>query len=293
VENWTALAQQLEIQHGIRLLENSARSVSGGDIHRAYRVDSASGPLFIKTNTDRQLEQFQAELAGLRALGATKCLRVPQALASGRAGPMAYLVLEWLDLLPPGPDSASRMGQGLAALHRNSAEYFGFTSDNYIGRTPQPNPPTRSWIEFFREQRLAFQLDLAISKGFEFLRDDGRRLLSQLDAMFAGHDPVPSLLHGDLWGGNWASLNSGEPVIFDPAVYYGDRETDLAMTRLFGGFGDNFYTAYQAAWPMSVGWQRRSELYQLYHVLNHANLFGIGYARDAQLRIKRLLSQVS
>jgi fructosamine-3-kinase len=185
------------------------------------------------------------------------------------------------------------MGQGLAALHRNSAEYFGFTSDNYIGRTPQPNPPTRSWIEFFREQRLAFQLDLAISKGFEFLRDDGRRLLSQLDAMFAGHDPVPSLLHGDLWGGNWASLNSGEPVIFDPAVYYGDRETDLAMTRLFGGFGDNFYTAYQAAWPMSVGWQRRSELYQLYHVLNHANLFGIGYARDAQLRIKRLLSQVS
>ena len=118
MENWTALAQQLEIQHGIRLLENSARSVSGGDIHRAYQVDSASGPLFIKTNTDRQLEQFQAELAGLRALGATECLRVPQALACGRAGPMAYLVLEWLDMSSPGRDDWQALGSALAELHR-------------------------------------------------------------------------------------------------------------------------------------------------------------------------------
>ena len=290
---WRALTQQLQVQHGIRLLETTPRPVSGGDIHRAYRVDSASGPLFIKTNTDCSLEQFQAELAGLEALGDTGCIRVPKPLAIGQAGAMAYLVLEWLDLLPPDAHSATRMGQGLAALHCHSAGYFGFPSDNYIGLTPQPNSPTGSWVGFFCEHRLGFQLDLAISKGFQFLRDDGRRLVNELDTLFAGHDPMPSLLHGDLWGGNWASLNSGEPVIFDPAVYYGDRETDLAMTRLFGGFSDNFYTAYQVAWPMSAGWQWRSELYQLYHVLNHANLFGAGYARDAQARIKRLLSQVS
>ena len=290
---WSALARQLELQHGIRLLESSALPVAGGDIHCAYRVESESGPLFIKINTDGRPDHFQAELAGLQALAATGCLRVPQPLASGQAGQMAYLVLEWLELSPPGPDCAIRMGQGLAALHRNTAEFFGFSSDNYIGRTPQPNPCSGNWIDFFREHRLGFQLDLAISNGFQFLREDGRRLVSALDELFVGHDPVPSLLHGDLWGGNWASLNNGAPVIFDPAVYYGDRETDLAMTRLFGGFSDNFYTAYEARWPMSEGWQRRSELYQLYHVLNHVNLFGAGYARDAQLRINRLLSQLS
>ncbi len=293
MEIWSKLSQQLEIRHGIRLLENSARSVAGGDIHRAHRVESESGPLFVKTNTDCHLEHFQTEFVGLQTLAATGTLRVPQPLACGQTGQTAYLVLEWLDLFPPDIDSATRMGQGLARLHRSTAEFFGFAGDNYIGRTHQRNSCSRGWVDFFREHRLEFQLDLAISNGFQFLRADGQRLVSELEVLFAGHDPAPSLLHGDLWGGNWASLDTGEPVIFDPAVYFGDRETDLAMTRLFGGFGETFYTAYEAMWPLSEGWQRRSELYQLYHVLNHANLFGAGYARDAQLRIKRLLAQLS
>lgn len=292
MEAWSELAQQLDIQHGIRLLEKGARSVPGGDIHHAHGVESESGPLFIKTNTDIYVDHFQSEFAGLQALAASGALRVPQPLACGQAGQTAYLVLEWLDLCPPGPDSPTRMGKGLAALHRGTAEFFGFPDDNYIGRTRQPNAYSRDWVEFFREHRLGFQLDLAISNGFQFLRGDGQRLVSELDALFVGYEPVPSLLHGDLWSGNWASLATGEPVIFDPAVYYGDRETDIAMTRLFGGFGEKFYAAYEAMWPMSAGWQRRCELYQLYHVLNHANLFGVGYARDAQLRIKRLLAQL-
>jgi protein-ribulosamine 3-kinase len=292
MQAWSDLVQKLDNQHGIRLLGKRARSVSGGDIHRAHRVESESGPLFIKTNTDLHLDHFQAEFAGLQALAANGALRVPQALACGLAGETAYLVLEWLDLVSPDRDSATRMGQGLAALHQSTADCFGFPGDNYIGRTPQPNSFSRNWADFFREHRLGFQLDLAIANGFQFLRGDGQRLVRDLDALFVGYEPAPSLLHGDLWGGNWAALDTGEPVIFDPAVYYGDRETDLAMTRLFGGFGETFYTAYEAMWPMSEGWQGRCELYQLYHVLNHANLFGAGYARDAQQRIKCLLAKL-
>jgi fructosamine-3-kinase len=147
------------------------------------------------------------------------------------------------------------------------------------------------WPAFFRDRRLAPQLALAAHNGFTTLQAPGQRLLEVIPALLP-HEPPPSLLHGDLWGGNWLADARGEPIIFDPAVYHGDREADLAMTRLFGGFGRAFYEAYQGAWPLPPGSQMRTELYNLYHVLNHANLFGGSYANQASSMIEHLLAHV-
>ena len=184
------------------------------------------------------------------------------------------------------------LGQRLAGLHRSSAERFGWHRDNTIGATPQSNRWTASWIEFWRTQRLGFQLELAARNGYGgSLQRRGEQLLAQLDALLA-HDPAPSLLHGDLWGGNAAATPAGEPVLFDPACYYGDREADLAMTELFGGFAPAFYSAYRDTWQVDAGYAVRRDLYNLYHVLNHLNLFGGGYRAQAEGMIERLLSEV-
>ncbi len=159
------------------------------------------------------------------------------------------------------------------------ASQFGWKRDNTIGSTPQRNGTSSDWVEFFRERRLRTQLDLALRNGFAGrLQERGNVLLDLMGAYFSSYRPVPSLLHGDLWGGNWGVDAAGVPLIFDPAVYYGDREADLAMTRLFGGFGNAFYTAYHSNWPLDQAAGSRRGLYNLYHVLNHANLFGGAYA---------------
>ena len=202
-------------------------------------------------------------------------------------------MLEWIEPGPGGAACERRLGEGLAALHTVTAPRYGFRHNNTIGRTPQANEWCADWIEFFRERRLRPQLVLGEQRGFpRRLCARAARLLEALPALLAGHRPRASLLHGDLWGGNWLASTAGEPVLFDPAVYYGDRETDLAMTRLFGGFGPAFYRAYESAAPLPAGAALRAELYNLYHVLNHANLFGGGYAASAQLLIDRLLSEV-
>ena len=169
-------------------------------------------------------------------------------------------------------------------MHHCGKDRFGWHRDNTIGLTPQHNHWGDVWVDFFRQHRLEFQLQLAERNGFAGeLQTEGRRLSENLESLFEDYKPAASLLHGDLWGGNWASSN-GEPVIFDPAVYFGDRETDIAMTQLFGGFGRDFYSAYQESWPMEAGHEDRLKLYQLYHVLNHLNLFGSGYlGRSMQL----------
>ncbi len=183
------------------------------------------------------------------------------------------------------------MGEALARLHAATGTAFGLDRDNAIGAAPQPNAPSDDWVAFFRERRLGYQLGLAARNGhLGAIQERGQRLLEALPAFFAGHRPQPSLLHGDLWGGNRAMLADGTPVVFDPAVYYGDREADLAMTRLFGGFGPRFYSAYQAAWPVDAAAAARSDLYNLYHVLNHLNIFGGGYRAQAEALIARLLS---
>jgi protein-ribulosamine 3-kinase len=249
--------------------------VGGGCIHRCYRALKDGRPVFLKTNTAGHADGFAAEADGLRALRAAGCT-APEPLAHGASGEEACLVMEFLELQPRGDLAA--LGRMLAAVHRCAGDSFGWRRDNYIGSTPQLNTPCESWAQFWREQRMAPQLALARRNGFDI---DLGRACELLDA----HQPPPSLVHGDLWSGNAAFLRGGAPVIFDPAVYYGDREVDLAMTELFGGFAADFYSAYG---EMPAGYETRKHLYNLYHLLNHLNLFGAGYLGQVKSTLRLL-----
>ena len=269
------------------------RQVGGGSINRCYRWPAGAAALFVKVAGRSCLPMFEAEAEGLAELARARALRTPAVVACGSAGEQAFLALEWLDAGRATAACEARLGRGLAAQHRLTARAFGWHRDNTIGSTPQANQPLASWTEFYRERRLRPQLARAAANGFgRELSACGERLLEATSQLLAGHQPQPALLHGDLWGGNWLATPQGEPVIFDPAVYYGDREADLAMTRLFGGFGPDFYRAYAQAAPLPGGAELRGELYNLYHVLNHANLFGGGYAAQARRMMERLLAEV-
>jgi fructosamine-3-kinase len=203
----------------------------------------------------------------------------------------AFLVLEHLDLRGNGDYAA--LGRSLAAVHSIRGEFFGWLRDNYIGRTPQLNRCSPSWSDFWREARLGPQLSLARENGLgKSLLRKGEQLAEAIPVLLSQHAPAASLLHGDLWSGNAGFLADGTPVLFDPAVYWGDREADLAMTELFGGFPQDFYSAYAEAAPLDPGYAVRKTLYNLYHVLNHANLFGGGYAAQAERMIERLLAEL-
>ncbi len=273
-------------------LDHHAAS-SGGCINQTYHLHGKDGrQFFTKINTANQLAMFAAEAAGLNAIAATQTICVPQPIIHGIAGAQSFLVLEYLDL--GGRSNGALLGKQLAALHRTQATQFGWQQNNTIGDTPQQNAWSDNWITFWREQRLGFQLGLAEKNGFTGqLQQHGEKLLGKLADFFVGYHPSPSLLHGDLWSGNHGYLASGEPVIFDPAPYYGDREADLAMTELFGGFGVDFYAAYRAAYPLHAGYAQRRDLYNLYHILNHANLFGGGYARQAEQMMEKLLRTIN
>jgi len=272
---------------------STPQSVHGGCIHACYRCATEHGPVFVKVAPIQVLDQFEAEAAGLEALATANALRVPRVLAVGESEGQALLVLEWLDLQRTTPASDRALGEGLARQHRLSKPLFGFKRHNHIGATPQINYWSRSWLNFWREHRLEAQLNLAERKGAgEDFLERASLLLAMLDQFFATYAPTASLLHGDLWSGNYAADAAGAPVIFDPAVYYGDRECDLAMTRLFGGFGREFYAAYENSWPLDPDWRERTELYNLYHVLNHYNLFGGGYLAQADTMVARLLAEL-
>ncbi len=271
-------------------LRNSS-PVGGGSISETYRLKATDGSrYFLKLNDIQYLPMFVAEAEGLGTIAATRSIRVPDAIAHGSAGTKSYQILEYLELRRHG--NAKLLGEQLAALHRCTAPHFGFPQDNFIGTTPQPNGWADDWGAFWREQRLGFQLRLAAQNGYGGqLQHLGERLMDALPVFFAGYTPQPSLLHGDLWSGNHAFLVDGTPAIFDPAAYYGDRECDIAMTELFGGYADDFYTAYRAAYPLDAGYALRRDLYNLYHILNHTNLFGGGYARQAEQLMQKLLAQ--
>jgi protein-ribulosamine 3-kinase len=268
--------------------------VGGGSINDCRRWASREGPLFVKLASPERLWMLEAEADGLRELARANALRVPRVLGQGTGDGRAFLALEWIDFGHSTASSEALLGERLAAQHRVTARDFGWRRGNTIGSTPQHNDPDRNWARFYVRRRLGFQLELAVLNGFAGrLTERGALLSERVGAFFETHWPVPSLLHGDLWGGNRATDSSGEPVIFDPAVYFGDREADLAMTRLFGGFGRAFYDAYGSAWPLAPGAEERRALYNLYHVLNHLNLFGGGYARQAETMIDRLLAATS
>jgi protein-ribulosamine 3-kinase len=260
----------------------------GGDISQSFRLGDGTRSFFVKTQCAARLTMFEAEAAGLGELDAANAVRVPRVVCHGIAAGQAYLVLEYLPLGAQG--DAARLGRQLAQQHRVGAAQFGWVRDNWIGATPQPNDRHADWVDFWRTRRLGFQLQRAAGNGYGgALQRDGETLLAHLDAFFDGYTPVPSLLHGDLWGGNHGFLPEGTPVLFDPAVYFGDRECDLAMSELFGGFAPDFHAAYREAWPPDAGYAVRKSLYNLYHVLNHANMFGGGYAAQAARMIAQLL----
>jgi len=278
---------------GLTLNMDAVTPIAGGDISGAFRCGDQTGrSWFMKVNRAAFIDAFEAEAEGLREIGRAQQLRVPGVAASGTTADRSWLLLEWLDLVPGTPSALTTLGANLAGMHRTTASRHGWKRDNFIGSTAQSNRQSDDWAQFYTQQRLNPQLELARDNGASAaLIDKGEHLLADLPAKLGSHKPVPSLLHGDLWGGNWGQLADGEPVIFDPAVYYGDRETDLAMTRLFGGFAPEFYDAYKAAWPLDAGHEYRCSLYQLYHVLNHFNLFGEAYAAQAIRLMDTLLER--
>ncbi|MDR2189166.1 MAG: fructosamine kinase family protein [Azonexus sp.] len=248
---------------------------------------------FTKSAAASDLSRLLAEQAGLAALRASGAIRVPEVYACGLVDGRAALASEFLDLRGLDRASGSRLGEQLAALHRHLGPAFGFAQDNWIGGSPQQNGWHDEWPHFFAQRRLRPQFQWAAARGMaQKLAAEGETLIERLAGLFTDYRPPPSLLHGDLWNGNTAALPDGAPVIFDPAVYYGDRETDLAMMELFGGFPDACFAAYRAAWPLAPGYQTRRTLYQLYHVLNHYNLFGGGYLGQARRMTEKLLAEL-
>ncbi|GAC1451600.1 MAG: fructosamine kinase family protein [Steroidobacteraceae bacterium] len=293
MERLAAIAREITVLTGVLCAPRPQNKVAGGSINECYRWSGAGGALFVKVAPRTALADLEAEVAGLAELAAARAVRVPRVLAVGYTDDAAFLALEWITAGARTPDCERRLGEGLAALHAVSAPRFGWARDNSVGRTPQQNAWSDDWAEFFRERRLRPQLARAVAGGYaDLLEAPGQRLLDSVHLLLAGHRPSPSLLHGDLWGGNWLASEDIEPVVFDVAVYYGDREADLAMTRLFGGFSSAFYNAYESVTPPAAGEPLRRDLYNLYHVLNHANLFGAGYARQARESIDRLLAQL-
>lgn len=285
---WQKLLTALR-EHDIRVsVSDMPRPVGGGGISSAWRARAENQSVFLKTGPLSSLEMFLAEADGLKELAQAKAIRVPKVLGCVYSRTESLLAMEWIDFQLASESTEWMLGRNLAKLHRYSADRFGWRRDNTIGPTRQRNGWSDDWVRFYKENRLAFQLELAAENGFRGdLQLLGMRLLDNIGHYFGDYWPEASLLHGDLWGGNWAAADS-TPVIFDPAVYYGDRETDIAMTKLFGGFGPAFYEAYEEAWPMSAGHERRERLYQLYHVLNHLNVFGATYLARAERMLQEM-----
>lgn len=289
---WAEISTSLQQSAGSGKIINRS-SVSGGSINSAFRVDTERHSYFVKLNRESLLPMFEAEAEGLNELRKPSAIRVPEPVFCGAGHGYAWIVTEYILFGRGNGDSEARFGQQFAAMHRYSSDRFGWHRDNTIGSTPQINQWGSDWVAFYREHRLGYQLDLAASNGFKgSLQTKGERLMAGLDSFFDSYSPEPSLMHGDLWGGNKGVDEDGNPVIFDPAVYYGDREADLAMTSLFGGFSSRFYEAYDEAWPLDEGCRVRKTLYNLYHILNHANLFGGGYAMQAEGMMDQLLAEL-
>ena len=284
---WKQIEADLAIHLGSSLKLQSPQSIGGGSINQAFRVASNQGDFFIKINSASGLSMFEAEADGLRELSQAQALRIPNPISSGLAAGKAYLAMEYLT--PGQRGSAAAFGEALANMHRITRDQFGWSRNNTIGSTEQVNTLEDHWLMFWRDHRLGFQIDLAMQRGAgSAFRSAADKLLEALPALLKDHKPEASLLHGDLWSGNYFFTGDGRPSIFDPAVYYGDRETDLAMTELFRGFDRDFYLGYKSAWPLDEGYERRKTLYNLYHILNHFNLFGGGYLSQAQVMMDSL-----
>ncbi len=291
---WRSISAAIEDCTGQSFDIEKVQPLAGGCINNAVIIVDGNLSYFVKLNSAQYGDMFEAEAEGLRELSAANALRAPQPVCFGTEGEHAWLVLENLgELRSRAAKDWSQLGRGLALMHRYHQKRYGWHRDNTIGSTPQINNYSDDWVEFLQRHRIGYQLDLAARNGYDArLQQRGRQLIDHLPQLFSSYIPDASLLHGDLWSGNIGFLPDGQPVLFDPAVYYGDREADIAMTELFGGFAVEFYQAYEDAWPLDQGYRIRKHLYNLYHLLNHLNLFGGGYLGQCESAIDRLLAQV-
>ncbi len=291
--DWPEIAAQISNVTQSRFTVQEVTAIGGGCINQAYCLADEKQRYFIKLNSAQSLPMFEAEAAGLEEIVQSNTLRVPRPVCWGQNDSTAWLVLEHIQLGHNAHENAADLGAGLAAMHRTHAANFGWVRDNTIGATPQINTQSSDWLFFWRTHRLGYQLELAKANGYTGkLQSLGAQLLTHLDLFFSGFSPQASLLHGDLWSGNYSFDDAGQPVLFDPATYYGDRETDIAMTELFGGFASNFYSAYRHEYPLDSGYNVRKVIYNLYHVLNHLNLFGGSYRNQAEQMMNRLLAEI-
>jgi len=289
--DWLVVQQLLVDKTGQAIGRLEATSVSGGDINRAYRLSDGQQQFFVKINNRTSLPMFEAEMHGLNEIRASDSIRCPQPIGCGKSGQFAFIVMEYLDL--SGSVDATRFAQQLASMHLSRQQQFGYPIENTIGSNPQPNTYQQDWVSFWQIERLGFQLSLARNNGLgSELFDSGMRLNQQVGSFFSGYSPIASLLHGDLWSGNQGADSAGNPVIYDPACYYGDHEADLAMMELFGRPQQRFFEVYNDVYPIDPGYPQRRELYNLYHILNHANLFGGAYVNQARQMIESLLAQI-
>ena len=288
---WQHIEQKIEQVTGQSFRIDENRGVGGGCINASFKISDGNRRYFIKTNHSRYAAMFEAEAEGLLEMASSSTIKVPRPVCYGEHGEQCFIVMEYLDF--GGNGNNALFGQQLAAMHQQTADRFGWRMDNTIGSTPQPNNQHHDWIEFWRKERLGFQLDLAARNGYGGeLQTQGERLMADFPVLFESYQPKASMLHGDLWAGNYGVLRDGTPVIFDPAFYYGDREADLAMTTLFGSFSRDFYAAYNEAWPLDEGYKTRRTFYNIYHIINHTNLFGGAYHGQAIGMIELVLGEI-
>lgn len=290
---WPEISAQISNKLNVIFEAKKIVSIGGGCINETYKISDENQAFFVKLNAAGLLAMFEAEAAGLNEIYHSQTLRTPLPICWGKNDHQAWLVLEYLNINNASKGDAAALGSGLAAMHRKHSEHYGWVRDNTIGNTPQVNTTTTHWIQFWRDHRLGYQLTLARNNGYTGkLQQLGELLVADLNMFFENNSPAASLLHGDLWDGNYSFDRNGQPVIYDPAVYYGDREADIAMTELFGMFPSEFYAAYQGDYPLDSGYNTRKQLYNLYHVLNHLNLFGGSYRHQAEQMIKNLLVEI-
>ena len=293
MSSWPEISAQISTTINSTFQAKEIIAVGGGCINDTYKISDDKNPYFVKLNNAGFLSMFEAEAAGLNEIHHSQTLRVAQPICWGENNRQTWLVLEYLNLNNTARGNAAALGSGLAAMHRVHAKHFGWTRNNTIGNTPQINTTTTDWVQFWREHRLGYQLKLARENSYTGkLQQLGERLMSDLHVFFNNTSPAASLLHGDLWSGNVSFDTNGQPVIYDPAVYFGDREADIAMTELFGMFPTAFYTAYRDDYPLDSGYNTRKKLYNLYHVLNHLNLFGGSYRHQAEQMMNELLVEI-
>jgi fructosamine-3-kinase len=296
---WTKISEEIAKATGKDFEIVDRQTISGGSINQAYLVSNVGGAAptehreryFVKLNRSDLLEMFAAEAKGLSEIAGTETIKVPSVICWGVAGDRSYLVLEYLDLTDNAtPQNWNQMGRDLATMHQRRISpdrQFGWHIDNTIGSTAQINTWEDNWATFFTNHRIGYQLQLAQSNGGKFPR--AAQLIAKIPELLANYRPKPSLVHGDLWSGNASFTTAGIPVIFDPATYWGDREVDVAMAALFGGFPNAFFQGYADVYPLDPDYSTRKILYDLYHILNHHNLFGGNYQGQANNMIDRLL----